>query len=157
MKIFFIALTFLSAVILQLTPASFLVVAGVNPDLVLVLILVLIAVKSFKQLWWGVVLVGCLLDSFSGLPFGLISFSLVGAAYLVDWLSRMVFSVAKFWLTIGLVMTGVLVYNVFLITLAKIFQTNIILDWKYLLIELIYDLLIAVVFLYGVKKIFYKD
>lgn len=156
MKIFLIILSLLLAVILQTTILSVLDISGVSPNLVLVLILTLVIFSSFRKLWWVIVLAGLFLDFFSGLPFGLISLSLATTAFLVDWFSRNVFSTTSFWIRIVLVVLAGLVYNILLIVLIKLFQFDLALSFKYLLIEFLYNLIIAIIFLYGAKKIFYQ-
>jgi rod shape-determining protein MreD len=114
MKIFLIILTLLLAVVLQISLAPFLSVFGVVPNLVLVLILFLVVLKGFGKIWWLVVLTGFFSELFSGFPFGLISLSLVSAAYLVDYFNRRIFSGVKFWIINSLIVLGSLAYGLFL-------------------------------------------
>lgn len=157
MKKFLIILFLLLAIVLQTNLVSFLAISGTAPNLVLVLVLVFIIIKSFKEIWPAIVLAGLLLDSLSGLPFGLISLSLVSTAYLVDWFNKNVFSVIKFWITASLIIIGTLVYDLLLIGLGKIFQIDLFFDLRYLFIEILYNLLLVIIFFYGAKKIFHQE
>lgn len=168
MKNFLLILTILLAVVLQTTALSVLAVWGVSPNLVLVLILILVIFKKFKKVWWLAVLAGLLLDLFSGLPFGLISLSLVIVAFLIDWFNRNVFSEIKLWLSIGLIGLASLAYNLLLIILDKLLvmvklsQITSSLcvssscsgtSWLVIVIELGYNLVLGLIFFYGAKKI----
>ena len=167
MKSFLIILALLLIVILQTTLVPFLSLRGVTPNLVLVLILFWVILKSFRELWWLVILAGLLLDLLSGLPFGLISLSLLITAYLIDWFNRSVFSGAKIWLVAALIALGSLFYNFILIATAKLFALinlsqkviySNIFSWDYLItlfLVVAYNL-VVLIFLYGIKKIFYQ-
>jgi cell shape-determining protein MreD len=114
-----------------------------------------------------VILAGLFLDLFSGLPFGLISLSLVGTAYLIDWFNKNVFSGDKFWIVVALIALGSLFYNLILVGLSGLFiLVNIsqialyssIFSLNYLtalFLVIAYNLVIFI-FFYGVKKIFYQ-
>jgi len=170
MKIFLITLTFLLALILQTTAVSFLSFSDVSPNLILILVLLLIILKDFKNVWWIVVLIGFFIDLFSGTPFGTISLSLVLSSYLIDWLNKIIFSAVKFWMIIALVGIGVLSYNLMLIIFSKFFIligmdsmmfyysqgsfTNLTLR---VIIEVIYNSFFAILIFYAIKKIFYKE
>ncbi|MFH1551979.1 MAG: rod shape-determining protein MreD [bacterium] len=156
MKVILTVLFFLLAVILQTTSVSFLAIFGVIPNLVLIMVLVMVLLKGFDKSWKYIILIGFLLDLFSGLPFGLISLGLVSSSYLIDSLNRNVFSAVKFWIMSGLVALGILVYNLFLIGSARFFNLDLFLNLRYLIIEIIYDLLFAFIFFYVAKKIFHK-
>lgn len=155
MKNISIILGLLLIVILQTTVAPFFSIYGAVPNLVLVLVL-LIASKGFEKNWGWILLISLLLDSFSGHLFGLVSLSLVVAAYSIDLINAKVFSVAKFWIISFLVIIGTILYNLLLIILSKIFQTGLVFNYQYLLIEIPYNLVILVIFSYGFKKIFHK-
>ncbi len=157
MKSLLIILSLLVAAILQTTLIPFLVILGGAPNLVLVLVLLLVIFKGFRKVWWGVILAGLFLDFFSGLPFGLISLALIAAACLIDWFNKNFFSEIKFWIAALLVFLGTLIYNFFLFSLAEIFLTKTTIGLKYLFIEIAYNLLITVIFFYGIKKIFRKE
>lgn len=129
---------------------------GAGPDLVLVLILILVVNRGYHKVWPYVILIGFLLDLLSGLPFGLISLSLVSAAYLVDWFSRNIFSGTKLWLVANLVILGSLAYNLFLFALSGIFQADSVFSFKYLLVGVVYNLAIVLIFYAGFKKILHK-
>ncbi len=155
MRTFLAILIFLLAIILQVSAIPFLIVFNTNPNLILVLVLILVILKTFQRTWWIIVLTGFFIELFSSLPFGLISLGLIGSACLIDWLNRNVFSTKNFWVMISLIILGSLVYNILLIVLAKLFQVDLILSLEHLFIELSYNLIIAIIFLYGAKKIFY--
>lgn len=157
MRIFLIVLILLSAVILQTTLIPFLAVSGAVPNLVLILVLILVIFKGFKKMWPACLLAGFFLDLFSGLPFGLISLSLVGAVYLVDWFNNNFFPTVKLWIAANLVVMGTLLYNLFLIGFGKLFQVDLIFNLRYLLIEIIYNLLITVLFFHAAKKVFRQE
>jgi len=167
MKSFFAILILLLAAILQTTLVPFLALRGVTFNLVLVLILFWVILKSFREVWWMVILAGLFLDLLSGLPFGLISLSLLITAYLIDWFNRSVFSGAKIWLVAALIALGSLFYDFILIGLSglfflinlsqKVIYSNIF-SWDYLItlfLVVAYNL-VALLFLYGIKKIFYQ-
>jgi len=170
MKLFLTILILLLAVILQTTLVPFLAFVGVSPNLVLVLLLFWVILRSFKKVWIGVLLTGLFLDFFSGLPFGLISLSLVGTAFLIDWFNRNIFSMVKFWVVAVLIILGTLIYNLLFIGLAKMFilagasqvipwySIESFVTWLFrMTIEILYNLLIAVIFFYGAKKIFHQE
>ena len=149
MKPFLIILILLLAAILQTT---------ISLNLVLVLVLILVTFKDFKEIWWNVVLAGLFLELFSGLIFGLISLSLIGAVYLIDWLKKN-FSTIKFWLRTGFIGLGILAYNLLLISLGRLFHIDLFFNLKYLFINIIYNLLIMIIFFflgYVAKKVFYQ-
>ena len=167
MKSFFAILILLLVAILQTTLVPFLALRGVTPNLVLVLILFWVILKSFKEVWWLVILAGLLLDLLSGLPFGLISLSLLITAYLIDWFNRSVFSGAKIWLVAALIALGSLFYNFILIATAKFFilvnlsqkviYSNIFSgDYLITLFLVVAYNLMTFIILYGIKKIFYQ-
>ncbi|MBL7053211.1 MAG: hypothetical protein ISS02_00915 [Candidatus Portnoybacteria bacterium] len=155
MKNFLIILIFILAIILQVSAAPFLVVFNTGPNLILILILTLVVLKTFEKTWWIIVLTGFLIELFSGLPFGLISLSLIGSVYSIDWLNRNVFSTTNFWTMISLIIFGSLIYSILIIILAILFQIDLILNLQHLFIELLYNLIMAIIFLYAAKKIFY--
>lgn len=155
MKNFLIILIFILAIILQVSAAPFLVVFNTGPNLILILILTLVVLKTFERTWWIIVLTGFLIELFSGLPFGLISLSLIGSVYSIDWLNRNVFSTTNFWTMISLIIFGSLIYSILIIILAILFQIDLILNLQHLFIELLYNLIMAIIFLYAAKKIFY--
>ena len=115
MKNFLIILIFILAIILQVSAAPFLVVFNTGPNLILILILTLVVLKTFEKTWWIIVLTGFLIELFSGLPFGLISLSLIGSVYSIDWLNRNVFSTTNFWTMISLIIFGSLIYSILII------------------------------------------
>ena len=154
MKILLLILGLLFAVILQTTLFSFITFWGVGPNLILVLILILVISKKFEKIWWLILLTSLFLDLLVGLPFGLVSLSLISIAYLIDWFNQSVFSGIKFWVLASLIVLGNLAYNLLLFGLAKIFQAEVVLGLRYLLIETIYNLLISWIFYVGFKKIF---
>ena len=80
----------------------------------IILILLWVILKSFKKVWIGVLLIGLFLDFFSGLPFGLISLSLVTTAFLIDWFNKKVFSQINFWVIAVLIGLGNLIYYLLL-------------------------------------------
>jgi len=155
MKFFLVILIFILAIILQVSAAPFLVVFNTGPNLILILVLTLVILKTFKRTWWMVVLTGFLIELFSGLPFGLISLSLIGSVYLIDWLNRNVFSTTNFLAMISLIILGSLIYSILIIILAILFKIKLILNMQNLFIELSYNLIMAIIFLYAAKKIFY--
>lgn len=155
MKIFLVILVLSAAIIIQTTLFPILAKQGISPDLVLVLILFLVILYSFKKVWWLVVLAGLILDFFSGLPFGLISLSLVGAGFSIDWLNRNVFSTVKLWILAVLTILGTWLYNLFFLGLNRLFQINLNYPLRNWLLGAFYNLLLVSVF-YGAKKIFRK-
>lgn len=154
MKNFGIILGLLLIVILQTSVMPFLSIFGVIPNLVLVLVL-LLAYRGFNRNWGWILLASILLDYFSGHLFGLVSLSLVVAAYTIDLISAKVFSVTKFWIVSSLVIVGTIWYYFLLMVLSRIFQADMIFSYQYLLIEIPYNLLILAIFSYGLKKIFH--
>lgn len=132
MRHFFIILILLLAVILQITIVPFLSVQGATPNLILVCALILTLLGGFKTVWFYIFLGGISLDIFSGLPFGLISVSLIGASYFIDWLSNNVFSGLKFGIRISLIASGVLAFNFFLNVLIGFFHLETMFSFKYL-------------------------
>jgi hypothetical protein len=114
-----------------------------------------------KEVWLGTVLAGLFLDCFSGLSFGIISFSFVSAVCLVGWLNKNVFSQINFWVLAALVALGTIFYNLLLMILSKLFQPGLVIDWVYLIqfvsIEVFYNIILIwlVLIIYGAKKIFY--
>jgi len=120
MKTFFIVLLFFLAAVLEIAAVPFLSFGGANLNLVLVLFLLFTVFKTFKKTWWQIVLIGLFLDFFSGLPFGTISFSLVFAISIIDWLKRNIFSEVKLWITISLVALGTLLYYFSLTSFSKV-------------------------------------
>jgi len=154
MKSILILFALLLSVIFQTTLIPFIAVLGVIPNLVLVLILTLIIWKKFENIWWMVLLSVLSLDLLSGLPFGLISLSLIITAYLIDQFNRNTFSEIKFWIIISLIVSGSLIYFISLFILSNIFEIGFVFSLKYLLIEIIYNLIISSIFYVGAKKIF---
>lgn len=156
MKHFFIILILLLAVILQITIVPFLSVQGATPNLILVCALILTLLGGFKTVWFYIFLGGLFLDMFSGLPFGLINISLIGASYFIDWLSNNVFSGLKFGIRIGLIASGILAFNFFLNVLIGFFHLETIFSFKYLFWSVAYNSIIAILIFNGIKKIFHK-
>ncbi len=158
MKPLFIILILILAIILQTTVVPFLAISGISPNLILLLIFILITFKDFKEIWWVVVLTGLFLELFSGLIFGLISLSLIGAVYLIDRINKN-FSATKLWMKTVFVVSGILLYNLFLIILGRLFHLDLFFSLRYLFINIIYNLLIMIIFfslVYGAKKVFYQ-
>lgn len=156
MRHFLIIFILVLAVILQTTIVPFLSIQGATPNLILVFALILTLLGGFKAVWFYVFLGGLFLDIFSGLPFGLISISLVGASYFIDWLSNNVFSGLKFSVKIGLLALGFLAFHFFLNILIRFFHLETVFGFKYLLWSVIYNLVIAILIFNGIKKIFHK-
>jgi len=155
MKSTLILITLLLSVIFQTTLIPFVAVFGVTPNLVLVLILILIIWKRFENVWWMILLTSLFLDLLSGLPFGLISLSLIITAYLIDQFNRNIFSEIKLWIIGSLIASGSFIYLISLFSLSNFFQIDFVFGLKYLLIEILYNLLIGSILYYvGVKKIF---
>lgn len=149
----FILFFFLGAA-LQAAAAPFLSVMKVTPDFVLVLALVCVVIFPYEKVWWLIVAAALLLDLFSGFPFGLVSFSLIIAAYLLNWLSRHIFATIKSGVQMMLIGGGILIYHACLMVLAEVFQSGIVFSPKRLSILLVYDFLIVAACFYGFKKIF---
>jgi rod shape-determining protein MreD len=167
MKVLLIILSLLLAIILQTSLVPFLTVSEVGPNLILILIIILVVFNGFKKIWPYIILIGFFLDLLAGLPFGLMSLSLVSTAYLVDWFNRSIFSGIKFWITASLVVLGTLIYNLFLLGLGKIFvviglsQTilwyasgSFFVPFFRIIGEIGYNLLISFIVYAGAKKIF---
>ncbi len=155
MKSTLILIILLLSVIFQTTLIPFVAVFGVTPNLVLVLILILIIWKRFENVWWMILLTSLFLDLLSGLPFGLISLSLIITAYLIDQFNRNIFSEIKLWIIGSLIASGSFIYLISLFSLSNFFQIDFVFGLKYLLIEILYNLLIGSILYYvGVKKIF---
>lgn len=157
MKNILIILGFLLITILQITVVPFFNFNGVVPNLILVLILCLIIFKGFEDQWPWVLLSGVLLDLFSGLPFGLISLSLLSTVYLIDLLNLNFFAITKLWIAEILVILGTIVYDLIIVFLSRLFSFALTLNWRYLLGEIIYNLIIMGLFYYGFKKVFHKE
>ena len=157
MKTFLIILTFLFTFIFQTTAISFLSFLDVIPNLILILILCLVILKDFKKVWWIIIILGFLMDLFSGLPFGVISLSLILSSFLIDWFNRIIFSATKFWMIIGLVGIGVFLYN-FILILMIFFYSREFYDGIFLkiIIEVVYNSFFAILIFYAIKKIFYQ-
>jgi len=167
-----IVLILLLAVILEIASLPFLNSSGVSPNLVLVILLLLVILKTFEKTWRWIVLIGLFLDFFSGLPFGSISLSLVLITFIIDWLGRNIFSEVKLWTSLSLVAIGTILYHFFLIGwsnfLAFLGQGESISyfcsslgqclfsSFGSILIGLGYNLLITLIVFYGVKKILYQ-
>ncbi len=154
MKSTLILIALLLSVIFQTTLIPFVAVFGVVPNLVLVLILILIIWKKFENTWWMILLACLFLDLLSGLLFGLISLSLIITAYLIDQFNRNVFSEIKLWIIGSLIVLGSLIYFVSLFSLNSFFQIDFVFNLKYLLIEILYNLLIGSILYVWIKKIF---
>lgn len=154
MKIFFIIFILILSVILQTTLFSFLDIYGVIPNLVLILSLFLTVWKRFEKVWWIILLIGLLTDLLIGLPFGLASLSLISTCWIINSFNRSIFSGIKFWIMNVLIIMGTFIYFLLLFSLSKFFQFDLIFNFKYLLIEIVYNLLISSVLYAGIKKIF---
>jgi rod shape-determining protein MreD len=85
-------LIFFIASILQLTIIPRLAIAGVFPNIVLVLIIVWSAVFGFKKSFWLAIVSGILLDLFVGPYFGIFTVTFLVIAFLVDIVTRYIFS-----------------------------------------------------------------
>lgn len=138
MRFLGIILILLAAAIVQTSLGSFLSIYGVKPNLVLVFILSWIILfnpfskrRTARNLS-AIVLAGLFLDCFSGLPFGVISLSLVSTVYLVNWLNQNIFTLhlsgkgagftrINFWVLVALAALGTLSYNLLLMALSKMF------------------------------------
>lgn len=156
MKNILIVLGLLLITILQITAVPFINFNGVVPNLILVLILCLIIFTGFKNQWPWVLLAGVLLDLFSGLPFGLISLSLLLTVYLIDLLNLNFFAITKLWITGILIVSGTIIYDLTIVFLSRLFNFALTFSWRYLLGEIIYNLIIMGLFYYEFKKIFHK-
>lgn len=154
-KTFLIIFTLLVGLILQTTLAPRLAIDSVAPNLLLVIILFWVVLADFRKIWWLIILAGLVWDLFSGLPFGLINLSLMITSALIDWFKRSIFSFTRWWVLASLMILGTLIYNLLFFVLSRLFESNLALDFKKLLIEAIYNLVLIVI-LYGVKKILYQ-
>jgi len=99
--------------------------------------------------------------------------SLVITVYLIDLFNRNIFSAVKFWITMVLVVLATLTYDLLLAILSQLFILakisqpvsyfcGLSLDcWLDLMLSLalatIYNLLMAAILFYGVKKIFHQE
>ncbi len=142
------------SVILQTTLIPFMDIWGAGPNLILILSLFLVILKRFERVWWMMLLTGLFADLFLGLPFGLASLALVTTAYLIHSFNRSIFSGVKFWTMNSLVILGTLAYALLVFGLGKVFQFDIFFNFKHLLIEVGYNLLISSILYVGIKKIF---
>lgn len=156
MKHFFIISFLLLAAILQTTIVPFLSIQGAALNLILIFTLILTLLSGFKAIWPYIFLGGLFLDLFSGLPFGLVTASLIGANYFVDWLGNNIFSRSKFGVKISLIVLGILTFNFFLNILIGFFRLDAIFGFEYLFWSVAYNSLIAILIFNGVKKVFYK-
>ena len=156
MKHFLSILFLLLAAILQTTIAPFLSVQGAAPNLILIFTLILTLISGFRAVWLYIFLGGLFLDLFSGLPFGLVAVSLIGANYFVDWLGGNIFSKPKFGVKIVLITLGILAFNFFLNILIGFFRLDAIFSFEYLFWSVAYNSLIAILIFNGVKKVFHK-
>lgn len=146
----------LSVVIMQITIVPFLGIGQIVPNVVLVLSLFWVVFKKFENTWRWIVVIGLLFDLFSGLPFGVIIISLLLAVYLIDLLNINFFAVKKIWIIILLTLLGTIIYNISVFLLARFFRVEIVFNFRYLLSEIIYNSVIAIILYYVFKKIFYK-
>ena len=149
MKSFLLTLNLLLAIILQTT---------IIPDLALVFVFVLITLKEFKDFWWIVVLTAFFLEIFSGLAFGLISLSLLGAVCLIDLLKRN-FSATNFGIQAVFAGLGISAFILLVFLLNKLSHLDAFLNFKNLFVNLGYDLILVIILLflvYGAKKIFHQ-
>jgi len=145
-KILFFLLLIL-AITLEISFSPFWKTKG--PDLVLVFILLWIVSADFNKIWPWLILIGVGLDFLSALPFGIICLSLIVACFAVDWLKKNIFSQTGFPIACLLVVAGVLLYNLFLAGLGRLFNLDLFFNLRYLPVELLFDLLATAVF-YGV-------
>ncbi|MFC1700550.1 rod shape-determining protein MreD [Patescibacteria group bacterium] len=156
MKNILIVLGLILAIILQFSVAPFFLFYGVVPNLVLVLALFISILEKFDKSWKWIIFAGLLLDLFSSHLFGLSSLCLVTTVYIISLLNVKIFSVLKFWIFSILIIVGTMIYGALLYFSIRIFQGDSILNFKYLFIESLYNLVILA-FLYGFKKILYKE
>ncbi len=156
MKHFLIILFLLLAAILQTTIIPFLSIQGAAPNLILIFTLILTLLSGFRAVWLYIFLGGLFLDLFSGLPFGLVAASLIGANYFVDWLGNNIFSGVKFGVKVVLIALGILAFNLFLNILIGFFRLDAVFSFEYLFWSVAYNSLIAILIFNGIKKIFHK-
>lgn len=169
MKTFLIILTFILSILIHISGVFFLSFYEANLNFVLIFSFILVVHKEFKKTWWAFLAIGFLLDLFSGLPFGVISFSLICSCFLVDWLNRTIFSDPKFWIVVILALIGIFSYHFTLLVLSKIFLITKIESmafvysdysfWKLalkMIMTLIYNAVFVSIIFYAVKKIFYQ-
>jgi len=152
MKPFLIILLLLLVVVLESASASLFDFLEVSPNLVLSLVLSLVLLKDFRQVWRYLLVIGLLADFFSGLPFGLISLSLVITGYSVSLLNRTTFSAVSFWVIAGFAFLGTFFYNFLQIFFYRLFFSPISVGLNYLLLESFYNFLIILIFFHGLKK-----
>lgn len=153
MKTFFIYVFFLAVVLIEAAGFPSLFPFGLRPGLVFSLVLSLVLLKSFKQAWSQLLFISVLADFFSGLPFGLLSLSLMTSAFLVDCLNKGIFSVVSFWVMAGFAFLGTFLYNLLLIGLMALFFYKLPFNFRLLLGESLANLLLIIVFSHGLKKI----
>ena len=161
-------LTILFLVVFQTTSLSFLSFKGINPNLILVFLLLLVIFKKFEKYWPVIITIGLILDFFSGLPFGTISLSLILVSFIINWLNRNIFSGTKFWISISLIILATLLYYFLLVILSKILtffgdgqsisyfcsfsQGCLFSSLRGLIINLGYNILLGTFGFYGFKK-----
>lgn len=116
----FICLFFL--LILQLTFISRLDIFNVSPNILVVMVLILAAMKNNQKIIIFAFLVGVLLDLFSGLSFGFYSLALVLAVWLSHFFGRNIFKTTDFSGQVFFIIFACFVYSALIIILAKTFQ-----------------------------------
>lgn len=161
MYFFLTILILFLAVIFQATFIPHLAIWQVAPNLVLIIILSWsILTDSKKTLGWALI-AGLLLDLFSGLPFGVLTLSLVLIAYIVNLLAYTILGQANF-LVIGAIgFGGTIIYNLFIrlfIKLASLLNlTNLSVNlgydlWRLILPEAVYNTIIIFIIFWLMKK-----
>jgi hypothetical protein len=149
MRSLLLTLILILAIILQTT---------IIPDLALAFVFILATLKNFKDIWWVVILAAFFLEIFSGLTFGLISLSLLGAVCLINLLKRN-FSAGGFWIKAIFAGLGISAFNLLVFLLNKLFHLDVFWNSKSLFAILGYDSLLIIILLslnYGAKKIFHQ-
>ena len=145
----------LLALSLQMGLTPLIKIRGVAPDLALIVTLVIVVFNGFDKFWWLAVAAAYLADIFSGLPFGISMCSFIVAIYAADLLQRRVLTAAGFGVRAGVVGVGIILYN-FLAILGGLWLGGIKLNLNgYIVIGTVcYDLICAILILYGFQKIF---
>lgn len=153
MKRFLLFLLIFLIITLQVSFVNFFKIKGIGPDLILIILLIWTIEKGFENSWPAVLIIGLIIDVLSGLPFGLVSLSLISVVFLIDWLKKKIFSQKGFWLVLILITIGTIFHNLFLIIFGGLIQKGLVFNFYHLLIEIFYNLFIVILF-YGIKKIF---
>jgi len=150
-KIFFVVL--FGLIILQMTfiPQSFFY--QVIPNIVLSFLIASVLLGKIRSVFIMAFLAGLILDITSGLPFGVITASLILAVFTVNALSSKFLKSPEFFILAPIGFLGVAVYNLALLILANISNSSAVLEeigqvFFMIILKVIVELVLALIF-YG--------